>query len=407
MFKLFLPTRIKVGFQERRDTYTNKLGYVIYYDKKVLKKEKSFETWRDEKIDTEEYDNNPRSGFCINKSVTRGGWDHFSQRTTNVRILDPRGFEFEITPQNLIFILEHYSIIGKEIMGDLVYGWGTDLILLPTNSADYDNCVNYTKLKHTSVSTKTYVLGDYYKTLNGNSYMYCGRANWYVNNNGWKTNNFFKKTVIKNAHIFKPINIETLSFLEGFDKNLKIVEHIPNNDSFSVEKSYEQLTIFQKGCNGSTFLGLSIEDTTWDNYEKFEDFFVKDNAGNVYYFNKSEHWYLTRNGIKSISTIEDKIKHIEKEGVYLYKINIEYKNSDNWNNYATSIDYSYSKNHNDYNYINRTDNYATKCLTIFDIFTDKKIDVKKFKEYFTPVVLYLNYENCKIISKEIKLKKYE
>jgi len=32
---IFIPKKIKIGFNERSDTYTGKLGYVIYHDGKV------------------------------------------------------------------------------------------------------------------------------------------------------------------------------------------------------------------------------------------------------------------------------------------------------------------------------------------------------------------------------------
>lgn len=39
---IFIPTKINVGFQERKDTYTGKLAYVIYFDEKgKLRKETS------------------------------------------------------------------------------------------------------------------------------------------------------------------------------------------------------------------------------------------------------------------------------------------------------------------------------------------------------------------------------
>ena len=44
---MFIPERIKVGYQERSGTYTGQLAYIIYYDVKgVLRKEKSWESWR-------------------------------------------------------------------------------------------------------------------------------------------------------------------------------------------------------------------------------------------------------------------------------------------------------------------------------------------------------------------------
>ena len=36
---IFIPKTIKVGYQERKDTYTGQLAYIIYYDQRnVLRK---------------------------------------------------------------------------------------------------------------------------------------------------------------------------------------------------------------------------------------------------------------------------------------------------------------------------------------------------------------------------------
>ena len=67
----FIPEKINVGFQERNDTYTNKLAYVIYFDEKnVLRKEKSWDGWRDKKIPNEIFENVPTSGFVSFKFDT-------------------------------------------------------------------------------------------------------------------------------------------------------------------------------------------------------------------------------------------------------------------------------------------------------------------------------------------------
>ena len=46
-----LPNKIKVGFNPRSDTYTGMLGYVIYHDGKVWRKETSWESWRYHYVD--------------------------------------------------------------------------------------------------------------------------------------------------------------------------------------------------------------------------------------------------------------------------------------------------------------------------------------------------------------------
>ena len=65
---IFIPKTINVGYQNRSDTYTGKLAYVIYYDEKgKLRKETSWNSWRDENIPNEEFENVPTSGFVLNK----------------------------------------------------------------------------------------------------------------------------------------------------------------------------------------------------------------------------------------------------------------------------------------------------------------------------------------------------
>jgi len=67
---IFVPKQINVGFQNRKDTYSGKLAYVIYFDEKgKLRKETSWNSWRDENIPNEIYDNEPTEGFVLNKKV--------------------------------------------------------------------------------------------------------------------------------------------------------------------------------------------------------------------------------------------------------------------------------------------------------------------------------------------------
>lgn len=44
----FIPKKLAVGFNKRSDTYTGKIGYVIYYDAmNKLRKEASWNSWRE------------------------------------------------------------------------------------------------------------------------------------------------------------------------------------------------------------------------------------------------------------------------------------------------------------------------------------------------------------------------
>ena len=114
--QLFIPSRIKVGFQVRSECFTKQLAYIIYYDATgKLRKEKSFNGWIDTTIPTLELDNTPRSGFILNKDVTRDSWSHYSSGRSMIRVYDDRGFEFEITPSNLLFILMNTNCNKREL----------------------------------------------------------------------------------------------------------------------------------------------------------------------------------------------------------------------------------------------------------------------------------------------------
>lgn len=66
MNKLFIPEKLKVGFQERPDTFTGKLGFVTYLkDDNTLFYEKSWKDWcrHPDKLEI----NNTPSKFVINK----------------------------------------------------------------------------------------------------------------------------------------------------------------------------------------------------------------------------------------------------------------------------------------------------------------------------------------------------
>lgn len=186
---IFIPTKINVGFQNRQDTYTGKLAYVIYFDEKgKLRKETSWQNWRDESIPNEVFDNEPTEGFVLNKKV--GGYKtHWNPRQTYTRVYDPRGFEFEITIPNLLWILENCDCIkGKGLQGEFVYGWdGKELVLVPVDSSDYQEIQEKNKIIHNNefIKAKDLILGATYESLNGVKYVYLGKFPYY--NEEWNS----------------------------------------------------------------------------------------------------------------------------------------------------------------------------------------------------------------------------
>lgn len=182
MNKLIIPAKMKAGFQNRSDTYTTKLAYVIYYDHKgVLRKEVSWENWRDKKIDPIDFPNDPMDGFVLNKNV--GGYkSDWNYRSSKIRIYDPRGWEFEISLENLLFILKECDCSkGKGLEGAFVYAMdGKDLVLLPVNSESYKNSVEFSQLQTCKVKARDLIVGASYKFKDQQICTYLGRLMRYA-----------------------------------------------------------------------------------------------------------------------------------------------------------------------------------------------------------------------------------
>lgn len=204
--KLFIPTKIKVGYQDRHDTYTKRLAYVIYYDQTgKLRKEKSWESWRSKKIAPDEFENKPHSGFVLNKGVKRYG--HWGSGRSMVRVYDDRGIEFEITISNLMFILMTTNCHKRGLEGDFVYAWaGTELVLLPTGCEEYEESKDFTKIQSNKISANDLIVGASYKTKKLEDYIYMGRFDWYEyttkkNGGGWYNRTYERKKKPR-QHVF-------------------------------------------------------------------------------------------------------------------------------------------------------------------------------------------------------------
>lgn len=220
---LYIPKTITVGFQNRPDTFTGKLAYVIYKDEKnKLRKESSWQGWRDNKIAPVEYENVPTK-FVFNKNVDRHGY--FGSGRSVMRVYDERDFEFEISMENLVGILMHSDVSKRDIVEPCVFAWaGPDLVLLPVNSEEYQASLAYTKKQAENVSAKSLVKGhSYSQKKNEDVLTYIGYFNWYVEDTEYMNDScqtrrrFFKNSGKKHIFYnertkeFKPVSMTTLS----------------------------------------------------------------------------------------------------------------------------------------------------------------------------------------------------
>lgn len=236
---IFVPKKLCVGYCNRKDTYTGKLAYVIYYDAQgKLRKETSWQNWRDNTIEPQEFDNEPTEGFVINKKV--GGVGYYNVRQTYARVYDPRGFEFEITIPNLLWILENCDCIkGKGLVGQFVYGWDNkDLVLVPVESPDYKEIQGKAEIAYENkfIKPSELVIGATYEMMDGRRRVYMGKfPYWSVEYNHensvhtWRWNRQYLGTYEKPMDVTPPWN--SAGFQLGYEKH-RLVRCVKGKDKF-------------------------------------------------------------------------------------------------------------------------------------------------------------------------------
>lgn len=274
---IFIPKKIRVGYQARKDTYTQRLAYVIYYDAKgKLRKERSWEQWRHKDISPDEYENKPTEGFVLNKKVGDyvSDWNH---RQAYCRVYDPRGFEFEITVENLLYILENTdSIKGKGLVGEFVYGWdGTELILMPVSSPDYGALVKFSTALSSSVLSKDLVLGGTYLSNKNQRLVYMGRFDCYADDWHYNSETRLEERVIANSgkqYFFYTDKLEliTMKSISGrvievlsqtpVENYAELMDRLECNRKYSPHDRYEYVTYALEDINDRiVFRGVYTE----------------------------------------------------------------------------------------------------------------------------------------------------
>jgi hypothetical protein len=131
MQKVIVPNEFKVGFVNRNDTFSGKLGYMIYGNREdgTYGQQKSYDGWRDKSIEEKFIKNQYQLGFVLNK----GRLNHYRfGASAKFRVFHPEGFEFEISLENLSLILGYTTVSSGEINLPCCIGWiGKNCYLIP------------------------------------------------------------------------------------------------------------------------------------------------------------------------------------------------------------------------------------------------------------------------------------
>lgn len=292
----------------------------------------------DESLKPIEFDNVPTEGFVLNKKVGgySNGWDH---RATYCRVYDPRGFEFEISVPNLLFILQECNAMkGKGLEGTFVYAWdGKDLVLLPTTSLDYQESQKFTEMQSQKIGVKDLVEGCTYKTKQMEEYIYLGRFNWFDEHYRYSSDKYDKVSCTK-KHVFYKVGKPNYgSRIEGFTSLSKFAiktNDTPvsnyadlldefNNSKFSgvIDKLQEidafiptELTYSHHRHEVYGYCYLPLGDNQYEQYTLESDEVQYPNAN--YYSNRDN-----KNSVKSYKLTANKIVVIKNGEIKLKKTN--------------------------------------------------------------------------------------
>lgn len=354
---IFIPKKLKVGYNKRLDTYSKKLAYVTYYDDKgKLRKEASWTSWIEKDMGIDEFDNLPIEGFVLNRNVGGAKLSFgYDVRIEKVRVYDPRGFEIEIDIPNVLFILQECtSVKGKGLDGTFVYGWiGTKLTLIPTTCLEYKQAIDFTGLQSKSVAKTELIVGATYKTKKLKDLVYLGRFDWVTEKYRGDTTEWVstKKNIFVDLNPnfgFDDATIDEFDSEEDYNEYLKDIEE-EKLEAIANGEDIEFITL----ANTST-LATCVSDTPVSNYaellERFSNTinaatpielieeeakpqpsYKKDKYG--YYRNADDNYYAIKDG-KNYLLVSIGIPNsfYNKKGTK-FEINVHYNISFNKGNF--------------------------------------------------------------------------
>jgi len=261
-----------------------------------------------------EFKNIPIEGFVLNKKAGgySSGWNH---RATYCRVYDPRGFEFEITIDNLLYILENTTCdVGKGIIGKMVYGWdGKNLVLIPENASEFNEMKQFTELQSKSVKKVDLKEGFTYITKSNEKWLYLGRFHEYSE----KYNSGNRITIKVLKHYFYNLEESKSSWRNSFNDKVVRQSGLTNIAELSSDVIPDNFNELLEELTNYSF--YSPYDESKYVYEKATEDNL--NSGNNY-FKYNDKWYIAYT------------THVDKNR-YSYNQAVDKTYSYNWREYKT------------------------------------------------------------------------
>lgn len=161
-----------------RDNDIYPLGFLVPdgTDKAAQKRKATADRWANGskvKVPAKVFKNKPMVGFEIRKTV-----QYRSRNSTKEtwRIIDPRGFELEISNVNMEFIVDHCMIDKGEIISSCIWGRdGGENLLLPVDCKEYRAASANTERQGKKASMRDVKLGDHVTFKKGSTGRFLGK----------------------------------------------------------------------------------------------------------------------------------------------------------------------------------------------------------------------------------------
>lgn len=230
------------------------------------------------------FSNHPTSGFRIGRVATR-----HSTSNKFYRIIDPRGFQLEISTDNLNQIIQNESIEKGLILGEYVWAKSTRDYLCSVNSPEYKHWLNPPPKE----KTKTLERGDYVllpydgeAMYLGKYYMIKGEVEYIRNPNYYgyvsinRQGEFLYKHVAKITKQTKPVHVfakQKYYSKESFStttrtrlENFKLLAENERKHEVHVKESFDNFTVGVFADNQILFDNKELMLSNTDFVEQFK-----------------------------------------------------------------------------------------------------------------------------------------
>lgn len=175
---LIIPKHIRTGF--RAQPFQSNLSYTSYYDAYgKLHREKSWKSWCDPNIPYIDSQNMPSSGFCVLSNKIGG----CTNRQISIRIKHPLDYEFEISVENLLWLMQYTSIDKMVIQTPCVIGFNNGRTwLVPITAPEYKECTLQFQMleKDLTIKANALIPGHIYQNAAGKAFVFMGKHTIYT-----------------------------------------------------------------------------------------------------------------------------------------------------------------------------------------------------------------------------------